>query len=88
MLMLQCALTRGTQAFGDAVIEFFRASIEHATNLSGKLFFAISRTIHGLIPFAASAAARVWVAREQWVLTLPSVQPMAAAVSAISNPSQ
>lgn len=44
--------------------------------------------IHSVKPFAASAAASVCVAREQCVLTLPSEQPMAAAVSAMSISSQ
>jgi hypothetical protein len=43
------------------MIKFYRAPIKHATKLSSKLFFAT----HGLIPFDSSAAARVWVAREQ-----------------------
>ena len=44
--------------------------------------------IHSFIPFADRAVASVWVAREQWVLTLPSEQPIAAAVSATSMSSQ
>lgn len=44
--------------------------------------------IHNSIPFAFSAVASAWVAREQCVLTLPSEHPMAIAVSAISISSQ
>ncbi len=44
--------------------------------------------VHNSMPFALSAAASVWVAREQCVFTLPSEQPIAAAVSAISISSQ
>ena len=44
--------------------------------------------VHGWIPFAFSALLRAWTAREQCVLTLPSEQPMAAAVSATSMSSQ
>src|SRR3954465_7001223 len=40
--------------------------------------------LHGRIPLAFSALLRAWTAREQCVLTLPSEQPMAAAVSATS----
>ena len=43
---------------------------------------------HGCNPFAFSALLRAWTAREQCVLTLPSEQPMAAAVSATSMSSQ
>ena len=44
--------------------------------------------IHSVMPFAASAAASVCVAREQCVFTLPSEHPIATAVSAISISSQ
>ena len=43
---------------------------------------------HGLIPWAARIRCRAAMAREQCVLTLPSVQPITAAVSATSNSSQ
>jgi hypothetical protein len=39
-------------------------------------------------PIALSTVASAWFALEQWVFTLPSVQPIAIAVSAVSNPSQ
>ena len=44
--------------------------------------------IHGCIPFACRALAKACTAREQCVLTLPSEQPMVAAVSATSSSSQ
>jgi hypothetical protein len=44
--------------------------------------------IHNTIPLAFKAAAKVWVAREQWVFTLPSLHPMARAVSAVLSSSQ
>lgn len=44
--------------------------------------------VHSSIPFCFSMAARAWVAREQWVLTLPSEHPIADAVSATSISSQ
>src|SRR5450830_1077672 len=40
--------------------------------------------VHNVSPLAFSASARVWVAREQCVLTLPSEHPIASAVSATS----
>jgi hypothetical protein len=43
---------------------------------------------HSFIPLAASISARACTAREQWVLTLPSEHPIAAAVSATSSSSQ
>src|SRR5262249_17228932 len=44
--------------------------------------------VHSSTPLALKAAASACAAREQWVLTLPSEQPMTAAVSATSNSSQ
>ena len=44
--------------------------------------------VHSEIPRDFRALARVWVAREQCVLTLPSEQPMTCAVSATSNSSK
>jgi hypothetical protein len=48
----------------------------------------VGQRIHGTIPLLRSASAKAWTAREQWVLTLPSEQPITAAVSAVSNSSQ
>ncbi len=44
--------------------------------------------VHNVMPLAESRDDSLWTAREQWVLTLPSEQPMAAAVSATSSSSQ
>ena len=44
--------------------------------------------VHGVIPFALRAFASACTAREQCVLTLPSEQPIEAAVSATSSSSQ
>ena len=43
---------------------------------------------HSFTPLADSDSASARTAREQWVLTLPSEQPIAAAVSATSSSSQ
>ncbi|SMB26301.1 protein of unknown function [Sterolibacterium denitrificans] len=70
------------------VAEMVGAMIEVALDSVGEFLFFRRMNIHGVIPFDLSAAARVCVAREQCVFTLPSVQPMTVAVSAISMPSQ
>jgi hypothetical protein len=44
--------------------------------------------IHREIPFDVRKAAKAWVAREQWVFTLPSEQPITCAVSETSSSSQ
>ena len=55
----------------------------------GGLFVqGVAGGVHSVIPLAFSALLRVWMARKQCVLTLPSVQPIAAAVSATSISSQ
>ena len=41
-----------------------------------------------VMPISFSAIANAWVAREQWVLTLPSEQPMSCAVSVTERSSQ
>ena len=41
--------------------------------------------VHGAIPFARRAFASACTAREQWVLTLPSEQPMAMAAPLTSG---
>ena len=43
---------------------------------------------HSRTPWAESISANAWTAREQCVFTLPSEQPIAAAVSATSSSSQ
>src|SRR5690348_5187469 len=59
--------------------------VEVARNLPAEFGFAI---VHNVIPFALRMSAKAWTAREQCVFTLPSEQPMAAAVSATSSSSQ
>ena len=44
--------------------------------------------VHSCMPRAFKARANACVAREQWVLTLPSEHPITAAVSATSISSQ
>lgn len=63
--------------------------VERAAYLQREFEFSVCGSgAHSVIPLALSACARVWVAREQCVLTLPSEQPIAAAVSATSISSQ
>ena len=68
---------------GDVRREFTRGCVQVLPDPELKVVL-----IHNVMPFAASAAARVCVAREQCVFTLPSEQPMADAVSATSMSSQ
>lgn len=63
----------------------WRGALRHARLLF--LVYEVHFT-QSLIPLAESAVASALVAREQWVLTLPSEQPIAAAVSATSMSSQ
>ena len=72
------------EAAGRPGIQIVGSVVQNLPDLQRKLQFLV----HNTIPFAFNAAARVWVAREQWVFTLPSEQPMAVAVSAISISSQ
>src|SRR6185437_8847291 len=60
-------------------------AVEVMGQLPGEFGFTFD---HGVIPFAFSRSARARTAREQWVFTLPSEQPIAAAVSATSSSSQ
>jgi hypothetical protein len=82
----------GAQAFGDVVGQLGGAGCQASGNLAAKLVRerggGVVLVVHACIPFAFSALLRAWTAREQWVLTLPSEQPMAAAVSATSISSQ
>ena len=77
--------TRKLQAIGDAGLEVDRGSVE----ISGYFF---SENVvgggHSDIPLAFSIMAKACTAREQWVFTLPSEQPIAAAASATSSSSQ
>src|SRR5229473_1549378 len=59
--------------------------VERAAYLQRELVFLLIESVaHSVIPFAFSACANACVAREQCVFTLPSEQPIAAAVSATS----
>ena len=93
----QRLLARGLQAFGDVVRNLTRClgeargDAQPEPGLEG--LQAPGRqddvlVLHGSIPFALSALAKACTAREQCVLTLPSEQPMTAAVSATSSSSQ
>jgi hypothetical protein len=90
----QCLHARGAQAFADVVgqlLRAFRQAQGHAASeMLGIAFvrWRVAVVVHSLIPLAFNALLRAWMARKQWVLTLPSEQPMAAAVSATSISSQ
>jgi hypothetical protein len=58
-----------------ATVQFAGAVIKMLSNLFCQIVF-----VHGSSPFDFKKAATAWVAREQCVLTLPSEQPIAAAV--------
>ena len=60
------------------------AGVQSILDRPGKLRLVV----HSSMPLALSAAAKVCVAREQCVFTLPSEHPITAAVSATSNSSQ
>ena len=68
---------------GGVGIDARQAVIEQARDPLSEL-----RVAHRVIPLRSSQCASAWVAREQWVLTLPSEHPIAAAVSATSSSSQ
>ena len=71
------------EARGDFRAQLMQAAVQVLPDPEGELLFT-----HNVIPFAFNATASVCVAREQCVLTLPSEQPMTAAVSATSMSSQ
>ena len=62
-----------------------RARIEVTRYFLGEFVLVV---VHSLSPLADSIPARAWTAREQWVFTLPSEHPIAAAASATSSSSQ
>ena len=72
--------SKARQRFG---LDFVEPEVEVLSDLEAEMLF-----VHSVIPFAFNAAASACVAREQWVLTLPSEQPIAEAVSATSMSSQ
>ena len=88
LVMGQSILPRRLKLVASDPVEIVDTMIERMPDLVGKQAFIVKIVGHGSIPFIFSAAASVWVAREQCVLTLPSEQPIAAAVSAISMSSQ
>ena len=83
LLPLQSGAARLFQAQNDPVLEPIGAFIQGLADPVRELDF-----IHSVIPRASNACAKACVAREQCVLTLPSEQPIAAAVSATSMSSQ
>lgn len=74
---------RGGQTIGRRSRQVVQSTIEMLSYLVGEMLL-----VHNVIPLLFNAAASVWVAREQCVLTLPSEQPIAEAVSATSMSSQ
>ena len=86
---------RGAQALGDvvgqvgiAVCQARRQAPRVGVGSLIGLHAGFCGAVHSTIPLAFSALLRVCTARKQCVLTLPSEQPMAAAVSATSISSQ
>lgn len=81
---VQCLSSCSMQTIQCGRIELLGRTVQQGGEVIEFQFDSHDRSI----PFAFKMAAIVCVAREQCVLTLPSVQPMAAAVSAVSNRSQ
>ncbi|MNN15257.1 hypothetical protein D3C81_1283590 [compost metagenome] len=81
---------RGSKPFGNVRRHGIRRGIECRADLAGEAAFLYISLVsaHSRTPRARKACASVCVAREQCVLTLPSEQPIAAAVSATSISSQ
>ena len=84
---------RGAQPLADLVRQVGIAGGEPRGHPAAELRLEFGRRggnrfVHSEIPLALSALLKAWTAREQWVLTLPSEHPMAAAVSATSISSQ
>jgi hypothetical protein len=83
----QGLLAGGAQAFGHVIGQIGLTGAQAGSDLAAETVgntFGGDAGGHNSIPLAFSALLRVWMARKQWVLTLPSEQPMAAAVSATS----
>ena len=94
---LDGALAREAQPLADVRSECFGIrgdAGDDASREAGLGGFAVGGVggecvaVHGAIPFALRAFAKACTAREQCVLTLPSEQPIEAAVSATSSSSQ
>ncbi|MNT40605.1 hypothetical protein D3C72_1769290 [compost metagenome] len=89
----QCLLTRSAQALGDVIVQIDLGFAQPGGDAAGEDFGVGNLlggvwAVHSTIPLALSTLLKVWMARKQWVFTLPSEQPMAAAVSAMSISSQ
>src|SRR5574344_266224 len=91
-------LAGGAQAFGDNIGQLLLRLVQVRYQRAGKALLGVfiqrcevlglkgrGRGGHSSIPWALRAVLNVCTARKQWVLTLPSEQPMAAAVSATSS---
>src|SRR5204862_4197948 len=94
---LERLLARSLQALGHVVRKFTRRLVEARGHAQGEAglqgFLPTGRqhdvlVLHSVIPLAFRAFANACTAREQCVLTLPSEQPITAAVSATSSSSQ
>ncbi len=81
----QRAGARLLEAIDSAGAQTREPPIEVARELPGEFGISVG---HSVIPLALSIRDKAWTAREQCVFTLPSEQPIAAAVSATSNSSQ
>ena len=78
----------GAQALGDVV---WQGRVQASGQPAGHGVMGgqgVGGVFHGWIPLVLRALTKATMAREQCVFTLPSVQPMAAAVSATSSSSQ
>ena len=82
-LMTQRPLAGCSKTIGRARRQFMQTAVQMLPELVSEMKF-----VHNVMPLAFSALAKVLVAREQCVLTLPSEQPIADAVSATSISSQ
>lgn len=76
-------VAHGSQSRQRGGVQLPSALIERSDEVMGEFLL-----VHGEKPFPFNLAASAFTARKQWVLTLPSLQPMAWAVSATSSSSQ
>jgi hypothetical protein len=85
MLMspLQRCFADRTEPIHDTGRDVIQATVKALRNPLSKILF-----VHKEIPFDLRKSASAWVAREQWVFTLPSEQPITCAVSDTSSSSQ
>src|SRR5881394_514325 len=76
-------LARGLKLLHHGGVERASALVQDLADAAGEMQFVhgfVRTPAHRVTPRALSAAAKACVAREQWVLTLPSEQPMTCAV--------